>query len=332
MKYYLNNCYSQMQACSGGQASLECPEHLYLDITNDCNLYCQMCRDKVEMTEKTMPYDLFCKLLDETAPFVKIYSLFNSGEPLLVKDFCQRVDDIKARSDARIEISTNGMLLTDDMISFLRSRKVGVCVSFDGARKKTFEAIRRGASFERVCDNLRKLSEAYADVAIQDTPSIYVTLQRDNAAELLEIAKLAHSLGIHKMGFGFVNLPSEYAPDMDAALREVIEKTASYLNDQNMLNSLYPARVGDYLWQGSKYIHMDNFILDSRCTAPLVSAMVRYNGDVYLCCNAGEYVDNVKDKSFLQVWQSKTFNDLRSQVNSIDDMPQRCRQCWWVNR
>jgi len=334
MKYYLNNSYNQMQAASGGQVSLLYPEKLYLDITHDCNIYCQMCRDKVEITGKTMPYDLFRRIVDETSPYIKSYSLFNSGEPLIVDDFCERVDYVHSikRDDCRIEISTNGMLLTDDIIGFLRAREVSVIVSFDGADKEIFEKIRRGASFERVCGNLQKLSAAYSDIALHKSPQIYVTLQKDNQAQLLKIAELAYSLGVRSVGFGLVNSPSAYAPDNLGLLKSQIESTSRYLDACKMLNGLYPTRVGDYLWWGSSYTHMDNFILDNRCTAPFVSAAVRYNGDICLCCNIGERVDSVIDKSFLEVWQSSRFDILRESVNSSSTMPERCKHCWWSNR
>ena len=333
MKYYLDNTYSHMQACSGGQASLECPEHLYLDLTQDCNLFCQMCRDKIEIAGRTMPFDLFGRLVDETSLYVKRYSLFNSGEPLLVEDFCERVAYVNARkrADCSIEISTNGMLLTDSMIGFLHSHAVSVIVSFDGADKETFEKIRRGANFERICGNLRKLADAYADTPIGKSPQIYVTMQKDNQGQLPRIAALAHSLGVRQMGFGLVNVPSIYAPDCNENLRAEIEAAAACLDARGMLNCLYPTRVGDYLRWGDRYVHMDHFLLDSRCPAPYVSAAVRYDGDVFVCCNQGEYVDNVSDKSFWEVWRGARFHALREAVNS-EAMPSKCRQCWWVNR
>lgn len=334
MKYYINNSYEQMQACSGGQVTLDCPEKIYLDITRDCNLHCRMCRDGLEITGKTMPFDLFRRLVDETSPYVKSYSLFNWGEPLVVTDFRERVNYVNSvkRVDCSVDISTNGMLLTDDMIDFLHSNEVNIIVSFDGADKETFEKIRCGAKFEQICDNLQKSSIAYAGMPIQKSPHIYTSIQKDNQNQLLKIAQLVHSLGIKHMGFGLVTAPLEYAPDVGEKLRIEIEKTSAYMDAHKMLNDLYPTRVGDYLWWGDQYIHMDNFLLDCRCNAPLVSTSIAYNGDVFLCCNVGELVGNVSDKSFMEVWRSKKYNELRSAVNSDDAMPNRCRHCWWANR
>lgn len=334
MKYYTNNSYKQMHACFSSTTNHICPEKLYLDITEDCNLYCRMCRDELCIKGKTMNIQLFKRVVDETIPYVKSYSLFNWGEPLLVKDFKERVLYINEHknADTVVEISTNGMLLSDDMIKFLCDEMVIVTVSFDGANKETFEYIRRGSNFEHICGNIERLVESYKGVVSYQAPGIYVSIQKDNVNQLRDIAKLAYELGIKRMGFGLVTSPPEYAPEINNDLREEIEGAAKFLDEHGMLNDLYPTRVGDYLWSGNQYIHKDNFILNSICNAPQISASIGYNGDVYLCCNVGEYVDNINTKSFLELWSSKRYDELRYNVNSEGYMPMRCRHCTWFNR
>ena len=172
MRYYLQNSYMQLHADINGATGLACPEKLYLDITEDCNLRCPMCRSEVKVDGKTMPIELFKRLIDETSPYCKSYSLFIWGEPLILNDFRKRVQYVhaKKRPDCNIEISTNGMLLTDDMIRFLRRYEVRVIVSFDGANKDTFEKIRCGANFKRVCDNAKRLNLAYEDTPLDIGP------------------------------------------------------------------------------------------------------------------------------------------------------------------
>ena len=334
MKFYTNNSFAQMQACFGGQIAPDYPYKLYIDVTQDCNLSCKMCRDKIEISGRTMPYDLFCRLIDETADYVRSYSLFNWGEPTILKDFRDRIGYVcsQKRTDCKVEISTNGMLLTDDLIAFLREHNVFVIVSFDGADKKTFEDIRRGANFDYICDRLKALSKEYSDVPIFDSPEIYTSIQRGNQKQLLDIARLAHSLGIRRMGYGLVTAPAGLAAEINDSLRTEIEETAEFIDNNCMLNSLYPTKVGDYLWWGNKYSSMDNFMVDTDCYAPFVTASIAYNGNVFLCCNGGDLAGNVNDKSFREVWHSKRYNELREAVNSEKDMPCRCRNCAWFNR
>lgn len=334
MKYYTNNSFKQMHACFSSTTNHICPEKLYLDITEDCNLYCRMCRDELSIRSKTMDMDLFKYVVDETSPYVKSYSLFNWGEPLLVKDFKERVIYLNKRkcANATIDISTNGMLLSNEMINFLKEQEVIVTVSFDGADKSTFEYIRRGANFERICTNLKRLADKYEGVQIQNAPGIYTSIQKDNSNQLTAIAQLAYSLGIRRMGYGVVVSPMEYAPNINSNLINEIEQTSMFINSNDMLNDLYPTRLGNYLWSGKHYVSKDEFILNCTCNAPLISASIGYNGDIFLCCNVGAYVDNISDKSFLEVWQGKRYEYLRTSVNSEEEMPGPCRNCAWFNR
>lgn len=334
MKYYTNNSFSHMQALKGGQVSLKYPQKLYLDMTQDCNMNCIMCRDKITVSGKTMNLDLFKKIIDETASYVSSYSLFNWGEPLILKDFRERVEYLrsKKRKDATIDISTNGILLNEEMSTFLESQDIIVTVSFDGANKETFEKIRRGGVFENICKGLEILSRIYGKKDLDKSPGIYVSIQKYNQHQLLDIAKLVNRLGIKRMGFGLVAIPAKYRPDFSEDVRKIIQQTKSYMDSEGMLNDLYPTKIGDYLWDGNDYYHVSNYFVDRNCNAPFVSASIGYNGDIYLCCNVGDLVDNVNEKSFFEIWSGERYDTLRKAVNDVNLMPDKCKNCAWFNR
>ncbi|MDD4415023.1 MAG: radical SAM protein [Oscillospiraceae bacterium] len=332
--YYLQNSYKQMQADINGSATVICPEKIYLDITEDCNLHCTMCRDKVEMLGKTMPMELFKSLVDETSPYCKSYSLFIWGEPLVLNDFRERVQYVHAhkRADCNVEISTNGMLLDDNMIRFLRRYEVRVIVSFDGANKSTFENIRTGAHFERVCKNVKTLNQAYEDTLLDIAPATYTSVQRNNQKELSGIVKTVSNLGFRRIGFGLVTAPANYAPCFDEHLCRDLNDAYLSAEREKMFIELYPTKVGDYVYWGNEYVPLENFVVGTRCDAPLCNAVIRYDGEVCLCCNFGASVGNVTNKSFLEIWKSQKYDELREAVNDHDAMPNPCRGCWWVNR
>lgn len=334
MKYYINNSYSHMQALKGGQISLKYPIKLYIDITQDCNMYCAMCRDELTVSGKIMNLNLFKKIIDETSNYISSYSLFNWGEPLILKDFKERVEYLtsKKRKEATVDISTNGILLNDEMSMFLESQDVIVTVSFDGSDKETFEKIRRGGTFENICRNIENVARIYDNKPLDRSPGIYVSIQKDNQYQLLEIAKLVNQLGIKRMGFGLVINPQKYRPDYSESIRQIIKETKIYMDKEGMLNDLYPTKIGEYLWDGNDYYHESNYLVDRSCNAPFVSASIGYNGDVYLCCNVGELVDNIVDKSFFEIWTGERYDTLRKAVNDTSLMPDRCKICAWVNR
>lgn len=334
MKYYLQNSYQFLQAADDCGDCMICPQKLYLDITEDCNLWCRMCRSEKSVCGKTMSFDLFKRLVDETAPYVRSYSLFNWGEPLLVRDFCERVRYVNAgkRPDCHVEISTNGMLLTDEMLSFLISEKVSVIISADAANKTDFENIRRGAVFERIMRHAENAAKAYRDFPLQQAPSFYISIQKDNQNQIGEIVKLAHALGIKRIGCGLVVSPAECAPDQNESLCGELERAYEFIDNNDMFLEVYPTKIGDYVFADGKYRKAALFAVSTVCSAPLVSAAIDYSGSVYLCCNAGACVGSVHESSFLKIWQSDRYNRLRRDVNDPENMPKRCVNCSWFNR
>lgn len=334
MKYYLDNSYSFLQNTVDCADNYLCPQKLYLDITEDCNLFCKMCRNKISVCGKTMPMELFKKIIDETAPYVKSYSLFNWGEPLMVKDFCERVKFVnkKKRNDCIIDISTNGMLLSDKMIDFLFQEKVSIIISVDSHNKNTFESIRRGADFDCIMRNAQKTADKYKDVPIQYSPSFYISIQKENQNSILEIVKLANSLGIRNIGCGIVTFPNQYKPEQNQELCFELEQAYNYIKEHKMFLNVFPTKVGEYVFSGDNYRKTSDFIVNTVCNAPFVSAAVAYSGDVYLCCNVGEYAGNVSNSSFLELWQNQRYNKLRQLVNDKQNMPEKCKNCAWFNR
>ncbi len=334
MKYYLENTYSLLQGTTDCADNYICPQKLYLDITEDCNLFCKICRNEISICGKTMPMKLFRKVVEETSPYVRSYSLFNWGEPLIAKDFCDMVAFVseKKRRDCILDISTNGMLLSDKMIEFLFDKKVFIVISVDSADKNTFESMRRGSDFERIMKNSEKAASKYKDYPIQYSPSFYISIQKENQDSILKIVKLANSLGIRNIGCGIVTAPSKYKPEQNEKLCFELEQSYNYIRENKMFLSVFPTKVGDYVFSGEKYRKVSDFIVNTVCNAPLVSATVAYSGDVYLCCNVGERVGNVSDGSFLDLWQSQRYNILRQAVNEKDNMPAKCKECAWFNR
>lgn len=333
-RYYTNNSYSMLQADIDSAASVNCPEKIYLDVTEDCNLHCQMCRDCVHMDGKTMPMKLFTRIVDETAPYCKSYSLFNWGELLVLsnwRDYVRYVYTHK-RPDCNIELSTNGMLLDDETIDFLRANEVRVIVSFDGADKATFEKIRCGANFERICKNSANLNRAYEDVPLDIATASYTAIQRDNQGDLTDIVKAANKLGFRRIGFGLVTAPSQFAPEVSQTLLNELQSAYNLASKNEIFLELFPTKIGAYVYGGDRYVSEDSFVVRTRCDAPLVNSVIRYDGAVCLCCNYGDVVGNVNDGNFLELWKSAVYDRFREAVNCAEKMPKACKNCWWVNR
>ena len=80
------------------------------------------------------------------------------GEPLLHPDLAEWIAEAK-QAGCRAGFLTNGSLLDEATASrMIRAGVDWIALSADGARAETFENIRKGASFEAFCENVRRLT------------------------------------------------------------------------------------------------------------------------------------------------------------------------------
>ena len=137
------------------------PPEVNIETISICNARCTMCPiDKLTRPKKAMDMDLFKKIVDEClAAGVKSIKLHNYGEPLLTPNFDQMLEYIRQRSqEIDIQFATNGSLLSDRWARLLIQTKVSrIMVTIDGARKETYERIRRGLCYEKVTANVSNL-------------------------------------------------------------------------------------------------------------------------------------------------------------------------------
>jgi radical SAM protein with 4Fe4S-binding SPASM domain len=324
----------QQMSKAGAQITADAPVKIYLDVTPDCNLFCIMCRESVENSNRVMDFKLFKRIVDETCEGVTSYSLFYTGESLLLWDFKDRLDYIAKRklSGTSIDISTNGMLLTEDMSKFLIDHDVEVCISFDGSNAEKFERIRRGSSFTKICRNTERIAAIASQMNPFCAPGIGISIQKDNWGDLTNIIKTADALGVKRVSMWPVVNPEQCRLEPNIDVTTEIADAIHYAEVKGMAVDMYPIRLKNYIWDGNKYIDIAGSFVDMKCNAPFICASIAWDGEVNLCCNYGDKVENMSDKSFQDVWKGERYQKLRRQVNDKDNLPESCRNCFWVNR
>ncbi|MEW6746624.1 MAG: radical SAM protein [Planctomycetota bacterium] len=173
-----------------------------MDLINRCNLRCRMCHVSIEdlrgAPRREMSVELFRKIADDVLPRAKALILTVGYEPLLAKSFLGVLDVAKAHRVPYFSYTTNGTLLSPEIIE--RTIQAGVTdliVSLDGATKRTFEAIRRGGKFEQVVSSLRELRETNSRLGSR-TPEVGISmvLMRQNIKELPAMLRLAKEHGV----------------------------------------------------------------------------------------------------------------------------------------
>lgn len=186
------------------------PQWISFQTTFVCNLRCPHCqthgteklREVYNSKRMDMPTELLKKAGNETLPWVNAYCLSLSGEPLLTPDVLNIISQFSS-FNAKLDLTTNGMLLTADMLEKILPFLGRVCFSIDGATKGTYERNRLGARYEKFVTNVKLVTRVIEITGIKDIEvSLAYVVMGNNIRELPELIMLAHFLGV-KIVYGF---------------------------------------------------------------------------------------------------------------------------------
>jgi MoaA/NifB/PqqE/SkfB family radical SAM enzyme len=137
------------------------PPRVRIDIETRCNLqprcgYCHWDWTKSMEEESPLggPLDTISGL-NEFLTYAEQIVDCGCGEPLLNPDLLRLLDELSARR-IRLEMTTNGVLLTHDVIERLLGRQLRLYVSIDSATDQGHRRYRH-ASVDKILNNLRSL-------------------------------------------------------------------------------------------------------------------------------------------------------------------------------
>ncbi|MGI6320400.1 MAG: radical SAM protein [Bacteroidales bacterium] len=179
----------------------DAPAILDFKIDNICNLKCTMCshlssnqfRQIGEKRENPYYNSIFFEDLKLWLPKIK-EARFSGGEPFLTPLYFKIWDFfIEKNPHCKIQIQTNGTILSEKVKEILQKGVFGINISIDSFDKENYEKIREGSSFEAMLLNL----DFFRNYTSQKSSFFGITTcaMKANRNELVEIAKEWSKLG-----------------------------------------------------------------------------------------------------------------------------------------
>lgn len=178
--------------------------HLYIYLTDSCNLACRHCwlapsQTRVGVPQNYLSKSLFQRAIQEAKPLGLQSVKLTGGEPLLHPDF---MDLLQILYDEELSpvIETNGVLLTSSVAGKISQfPKRSVSISLDGADAETHEWIRgMPGCFDKTCQAVRSLADAGTP------PQIIMTIMKKNFDQVDSVIRMAESLGASSVKFNIV--------------------------------------------------------------------------------------------------------------------------------
>ena len=191
---------------------------LDLILTTGCNLACKYCFEKncksqnsMENTTAKSAIDL---LFDYSANESNLTILFFGGEPTLKFDLIKEITEyaeklaVTRKKTIEFDMTSNGVLLNEEMTDFFSSHKIKVLLSIDGLKEShdRFRIDKSGnGTFERVIQGMKLLKKSQTWIGTK------MTVSQENIANLYDDVLGLYELGVNDFLIG-------HATDMEWSL------------------------------------------------------------------------------------------------------------------
>lgn len=181
------------------------PSTINMSYDRTCNLACPSCRSELIVLRgaaRQRAALIHEKVLGGPLADSRRLIITGSGDPFASRFYLEFLRTFEAESapGLRIQLSTNGVLLTPGMWESICHRLIDwIDVSIDAATRETY-ALNRGGDFDQLLDNLAFLGELRAAGELRHLQLHYV-VQANNYREMQPFIELGLQLGCDRICF-----------------------------------------------------------------------------------------------------------------------------------
>ncbi len=272
--------------------------HIYLEITNICNLSCPFCsidhRHKEFMTlDDLKKYALMCKEYTDN-----LY-LHIKGEPLLHPDF-KGILAFLSENSINVKITTNGDFLVKQEDVLLNAKNIlRMNISLQSLVTK---------SLDEVDVYLKKLVGFLNKVKEKGNFSVSLRLWNDKDNEKVD--------------------------NYNDYIKQYLEKYYGnpFIDSKTLTNHIYASIEDEFSWPNT--LNEYNAGL-TKCLGGSTHIGILVNGDVVLCCldsNGDTLLGSLKENSLRDIIESDKFNKIVSDLRNGKYFFDICKKCTYRNR
>lgn len=166
------------------------------ELTPYCNLDCKMCYVHLNSEQmracRLLSADEWENIMAQAFESGMMFATLTGGECLTYPDF-ERLYLFLHKKSVRIAVLTNGVLLNEEKIEFLKKNPPSsLQVTLYGANEEMYERVTGKREFTRVIENIKRAAQAKLPLKLTLTPNPYLTLEENK-----EVIRLAASFRLN---------------------------------------------------------------------------------------------------------------------------------------
>lgn len=332
-------------------------EMLILQVTQACNLTCSYCPyaykgDKVSRSHsnKMMSWEVAKQAIDfyyaHCGDMNETCLTFYGGEPFLnfpvIRKSVEYARELFQGKGLLFQVTTNGTVVTDEVIDFLVSNRFDVMFSIDGPASihDVNRKMKTGAgSFDLAFANLKKLVNAYGE-AYKEHVSMNMVLNPEN--DPADVFRLFDDPFFHTYSIeSYIHVADrdmleDPFPD-SVAFRDYLTTRGTYqlynllgMVSENKLNELdrknvfkYQRKIEDY--HGLKQDLPEEAAPSGPCIPGKKRLFVDTEGYMYPCERVNELSEMLRLGSVFDGFDEEKVSNI---LNVCDLTPEKCRNCF----
>ena len=277
------------------------PNFMVISPTMRCNLRCKGCYAGSYDTSSDLTAEEIDDIITQAKELGMYFFTISGGEPFTRKDLFE----IWAKhDDCYFQVYTNGTLITDEVADKLvELGNVAPMISIEGTPEET--DYRRGPGmYNKIIETYRRLRRKgvlYGFSATYTRSSAPYISSDEFIERMLEEGC--------KVGWFFQYIPTGLNPDL--SYMATPEQRAYLKKKVDEWRSKYPIFLGDF-WNDGPYV-------DGCIAAGFRYLHIISNGDVEPCVFCHFAVDNIREKTLVEILKSPFFEAIRSRQPYEDD-------------
>ena len=277
----------------------EFPFYIDVELTNDCNLDCIMCRRQImKRAVNFMDLKYIKKIVDEVKHYECGIRFVRQGEPILHPECCKTIA-YAVKNGVLIYVSTNGFAGKNKIRDLFFAKPDVIRFSFQGTTPEEFEKFRVPAKYEVVAGNIHFISRLRKENKV-DSPYLIISSSLTNETE--------------KDKQLFRNYWLQYVDNV-----EFSKTVFSWLDKVKRVKG-----IKEHENLERKY---------KPCMEVVTKLSVNWNGDIGVCCSDQEgvhVIGNLDNMTLKEAWHSQKEDDMRNMVgrNLFHDQISHCKDCY----
>lgn len=282
-------------------------EEIIIELSYNCNLSCSMCGFGKDVNRysksKFITFENYKTILNQIGDKTRTLRLNGRGESTIHPDFIKILNYTKEHyPNVNINLFSNFSFNNKQIVSALISNKVQLFISIDSPSVEELIAIRKGANFQFIENNIKQLNE------LLNRPFIIFTIQEANIHRIYDIGKYAFDNDCQILYNTIrrdegIEIFVEKVNENNRNISEQFQKVTE-LYSHSTLQCLYPDQLAGIQLRVSKSTQTHGTM--KTCPALNKELCIFYDGIVTPCnmFNPYEY-GNIFEKSITEIWNSK---------------------------